>query len=169
VVAIAAAALIIGCVLGGVGYRLLAEPTSSDSTVTSPSATSMAPHPPPPRSSPSAAKAKTCSVLEKDYPAVASAVHEEKQYENSSWTDPDLLRSSNQLVETMTKLAGNLERSLSAETPSSLRNAVVEYVAALRAVSISDRNRASNEQLNGTALFYNQVRKAPLKICGLAG
>lgn len=118
---------------------------------------------------PAQAQAKTCAALRENYPAVSAAIDEVEKYNKTSWSNPDLLAAINVEVDSMNKLVGALEGSLSPETPADLRIAVQNYVAGLRAVSISDRNHASDVQANGTGLFYNQVVDAPLKICGING
>lgn len=118
---------------------------------------------------PAQAQAKTCVALRENYPAVSAAIDEREKYNTRPWSDPELLASVNSLVDSMNSLTVALEGSLSPETPSALRTATLEYIAGLRALSISERNHASNVQLNGTGLFYNQVVDAPLKICGING
>ncbi|TDH48123.1 hypothetical protein E2F47_24990 [Mycobacterium eburneum] len=118
---------------------------------------------------PEEAKAKTCNALKESYPAVSHAIDEREKYNTRPWSDPELLRSVNQLVDAMQTLSAKLEDSLQVSTPPELRSAVLDYIAGLRAVSISERNHASNVQLNGTGLFYNQVVDAPLRICGIQG
>jgi hypothetical protein len=124
---------------------------------------------PPPVSSPEDAKAATCDVLRTQYPTVASAVNDVEQFNKLSWSDPNSIRTVNTLVATMSKLTSDLENSLVASTPEELRTAVLNYVAGLRAVTISQRDHASNEEINGTGLFYNRVLSAPLRICGIPG
>lgn len=119
--------------------------------------------------SPEDAQAQTCGVLKAGYEGVANAIDDRNKYNSSPWTDPALLTSVNALVDVTSGLANKLENSLRPETPVNLRAAVVDYVSGLRALSISERNHAKDMQLNGVALFYNQVVDAPLHICGIPG
>lgn len=100
---------------------------------------------------------------------MSRAIDEVETHNKDSWSDPALLGVSNRLVDAMNRLISVLENSLSPATPPELRRAVLEYVAGLRAVSISERSHASNTQLGGTGLLYNQVVDAPLRICGIPG
>lgn len=118
---------------------------------------------------PAQAQAKTCAALRANYPAVSAAIDDREKYNTRSWSDPELLASVNSLVDASGTLIVALEGSLTTATPPQLRTATLDYVAGLRALSISNRNHASNVQLNGTGLFYNQVVDAPLKICGIDG
>lgn len=162
--AVAAAALAIG---GGIGFAAGHRPTPTTSGSAIPTTTNSPV--PPPALSPQAAQAQTCEVLKTAYAPVERAIAERDKFNTRGWSDPDLLASVNALVDSMNNLIIKLEGSLSPATPSNLRTAVVEYVAGLRAVSISERNHASNEQLNGTSFFYNQVVDAPFTICGIPG
>lgn len=139
-------------------------------TVSDPAAPVIAASPPVASPTPGPAIAKDpCGVLRDGYPAVSAAIDDRERFNTRAWSDPELLASVNRMVGTMTDLAVNLESSLTPSTPNDLRTAVLEYTAGLRAVSISERNHASNVQLNGTGLFYNQVVDAPLRICGIPG
>jgi hypothetical protein len=128
--------------------------------------TSVAP-PIAPTLSPEAAQAQTCGVLKANYRAVSDAIDAANKFDKTPWSDPAALSTVNNLVSLGMNFANQLEASLSPSTPPQLKTAVVEYVAALRATSISQRNHASNVQLNGTGLFYNQVVDQPLRICGI--
>jgi hypothetical protein len=116
---------------------------------------------------PDAAQAQTCAVLKANYKNVANAIDNRNKFDKASWSDPGLLGAVNNLVSLGTNLADQLEDSLGPSTPPLLKTAVVEYVAGLRAMTISERNHAPNVQLNGTGLLYNQVMEAPLQICGI--
>lgn len=161
--AVAAAALALG---GGIGFAAGHRPTPTTGGPAIPTTTHTAA---PPQLSPQAAQAKTCDVLKTAYPPVERAIAERDKFNTRGWSDPDLLASVNALVDSMNNLIAKLEDSLSPSTPPNLQAAVVEYVAGLRAVSISERNHASNAQLNGTSFFYNQVVDAPFNICGIPG
>ncbi|WP_131829368.1 hypothetical protein [Mycobacteroides abscessus] len=119
-------------------------------------------------STPAAAKDQVCAALRADYPAVSRAIGEAEKVNKLSWSDPAVLQAVNNEVDSMTKLITSLETSLTESTPAELRAAVDDYIAGLRAVSISQRNHAPDLQANGTGLFYNQVVDAPLRICGIA-
>ena len=140
---------------------------------------SSSPAPAPPAAAPSApaapvvspedAQAQTCGVLKANYEGVANAIDERNKFNSAPWTDPGLLNAVNALVTAGSGLADQLDASLQPSTPANLRVAVVDYVAGLRALTISQRNHAKDMQLNGAALLYNQVVDAPLKICGIPG
>lgn len=163
VVGAVAAVLVAGVAVGAYAAGRSASPTAP----ARPAAPSnVAPYPPP-TLTPEAAQAQTCGVLKTDYPGVAHAVEERNTFNHAPWTDPGLLASVDTLVTTASSLADKLERSLRPETPAALRSAVVDYVAGLRALSISERNHSKDLQLNGVALFYNQVLEPPLRICDI--
>lgn len=114
-----------------------------------------------------AAQQKTCEILRSGYPAVSAAIDDRERFNTRSWTDSELLNSVNQLVEKMNRLASDLDSSLSHVVSTDFRTAVENYVAGLRAVSLSENAHASNVQLNGTGLFYNQVVDVVLPMCGI--
>ncbi len=117
-----------------------------------------------------AAQERTCGVLRNGYESVAAAIDERNKYSQSPWTDPALLTASGNVASTTERLANDLDTSLLAgDTPPVLRSAVVNYVAALRATSVSEQGHASDKQLNGIAMYYNRVVDAPLNICGIRG
>lgn len=116
-----------------------------------------------------AAKEATCAVLRSQYTGVASAVDDVERFNKLPWSDPNSIRTVNALVAAMSTMTADLESSLSSATPEDLRAAVLDYTAGLRAVTISQREHASNEEINGVGLFYNRVLGAPLRICGMPG
>lgn len=67
----------------------------------------------------------------------------------------------------MNQLAADLDASLTPYAAPSFQTAVKDYIAGLRAVSISESSQSSNVQLNGTGLFYNQVVDVVLPMCGI--
>ncbi|SLE83556.1 Uncharacterised protein [Mycobacteroides abscessus subsp. massiliense] len=158
---IAGVALVVGVGVGAIaGVSLAGKESAPQSAVQS--------APPPATLTPSAAKDRVCNVLRTDYPAVSAAIDEVEKYNKSPWSDPLLLSAVNSEVDSINKLINGLETALTPEVPSDLRTAVLDYIAGLRAISISDRNHANNVQVNGTGLFYNQVLDAPLRICGIS-
>lgn len=166
----AVAALGVVGVLAGVGVGAYAAGrNSTSSTPPAPAGPAPAAGPAAPVLSPEDAQAQTCGVLKANYQAVANAIDERNKFDKAPWSDPGLLGAVNTLVSLGMSLAEQLDASLSPSTPPQLRTAVVEYVAGLRAMSISERNHASNVQLNGSGLLYNQVVDAPLKLCGIPG
>ena len=117
--------------------------------------------------SPDAAQARVCDVLKSGYGNVVAAIEENNKYKSAPWSDPNLLSATNNLVTAGLELADRLEASINAATPPQLRTAVIEYVAGLRALSVSNRNHAPDAQLSGVGQYYSQVRHAPLRLCGL--
>lgn len=113
------------------------------------------------------AQTRTCDVLRAGYPQVLASVVQVKSFNSRPWTDPDLLAATNQLVDSMTKLADQLESTLDITTTSSVRTATQNLVAALRAVSFSQGNHVSDRELDGVGAFYNQVLDTPLIMCGI--
>jgi hypothetical protein len=164
-IAVGAVALVLGSAIGSLGYWLSADSKQAGPASAPPVTPSMSSA----SSAPRHAMMKSCDVLRTNYPTVASAVDDREKYNTRSWNDPDLLASVNRLVDAMNTLAEKLEGSLNPDTPGGVRTAIVDYVAGLRAVSISERNHASNTQLNGTSLFYNQVMAPALRECGMPG
>lgn len=162
VVAVGVAGLVAG--VGAGAYGLGRSTSHAPAPVAAP--TSSAPTAPA-ALSPEAAQAQTCGVLKANYETVANAIDERNKFNSAPWTDPGLLNAVNSLVAAGSGLADKLEASLQPATPANLRVAIVDYVAGLRALTISQRNHAKDMQLNGTALLYNQVVDAPLKICGI--
>ncbi|MGD9622332.1 MAG: hypothetical protein AB7G47_20100 [Mycolicibacterium sp.] len=114
-----------------------------------------------------ATQQKTCEILRAGYPAVSAAIDDREKFNTRSWSDPELLSSVNQLVEKMNRLATDLDTSLSEVAAPDFRAAIENYVAGLRAVSLSEQDHATNTQLNGTGLFYNQVVDVVLPMCGI--
>jgi hypothetical protein len=162
---IAGVALVVGIGIGAIGGLSLARKDSA-----APSAAAPIPAVPMGEGlTAAAAKERVCNALRTDYRAVADAIDEVDKYNKSPWTDPALLNAVNSEVDSINKLVHGLEASLVPEVPADLRAAVADYIAGLRAISISDRNHATNVQVNGTGLFYNQVLNPPLRICGIAG
>lgn len=162
IVGVAGLALVVGV---GVGVIAGVAVSGRDSTGPIAATTAVAPVEP---LTPAAAKERVCGALRADYPAVSYAIGESEKVNKLPWTDPVVLRAVNNEVDSMTKLITSLETSLTESTPSELRSAVNDYIAGLRAVSISQRNHAPDLQANGTGLFYNQVVDEPLRICGIA-
>lgn len=115
------------------------------------------------------AQAHTCDVLKSEYAGVSDAINARNKFVHQPWTDPGRVDSSATVASVTKKLADDLDASLSVDTPTTLRSAIVNYVAALRAMSVSENTRASDKQLNGVAAFYNNVVDAPLNICGIEG
>ncbi|MDM2402101.1 hypothetical protein PP613_23490 [Mycobacteroides abscessus] len=106
-------------------------------------------------------------MLHSDYESVADAIDGRNRFSANDWSNPELLAATNHLVIATTRLADNLEKSLSDATPSEFRISVNDYIAALRALGVSQRNHAPSTQLNGVGEFYNQVVDIPLKSCGI--
>lgn len=161
---------VVAVVASGIAVVAISSSGGSE-TVGEPAAPVVAASPPlvSPEPGPAAAKDATCSVLRSQYPGVASAVDEVERFNKLPWSDPNSVRTVNALVDAMATLTTDLESSLSPSTPDDLRGAVLDYTAGLRAVAISQRDHASNEEINGVGLFYNRVLGAPLRICGIAG
>ena len=68
----------------------------------------------------------------------------------------------------LTSMISGIESALnSGPVPPELRRATQEYVAAVRAVDISDQQHASNKQISGVNRFYNSVNKRPRELCGI--
>ncbi|SKQ74231.1 hypothetical protein [Mycobacteroides abscessus] len=116
-----------------------------------------------------AAQERTCGVLRSGYPSVTTAIDTRNKFVHEPWTDSGRVESSVVVAKATGKLADDLDESLSADVAVPLRSAVVNYIAALRAVSVSETDHASDKQLNGVWAFYNNMVDAPLNICGIAG
>ncbi|MDM2164744.1 hypothetical protein PP352_21575 [Mycobacteroides abscessus] len=116
-----------------------------------------------------AAQERTCGILKSEYPSVTAAIDTRNKFVHEPWTDPGRVDSSAVVAKVTSNLADDLDRSLSADAAPALRTAIVNYVAALRATSVSENGRASDKQLNGVWAFYNNVVDAPLNICGIEG
>ena len=158
-VAVAVGLTVLGAMLGGGVAALI----TTRHTAAAPPTTTLASTP----LTAAQAQAQTCGILKAQYEGVANAVDERNKHNQDPWTDPGLLSSVNTLVDLATRLATDLEKSLLPQTPPELRSAVIDYVAGLRAMSISERNHSKDLQLNGVALFYNQVLDSPLRLCGM--
>ncbi|WP_454793819.1 hypothetical protein [Mycolicibacterium lutetiense] len=158
-VAVIACGVAVGAVSSGGSSKTVSQPAAPVYDVSPPLVS--------PTPDPAAAKEATCGVLRSQYQGVATAVDEVERFNKLPWSDPNSIRTVNALVDSMTKMTADLEKSLSPSTPEDLRAAVMDYTAGLRAVTISQRDHASNEEINGTGLFYNRVLSAPLRICGI--
>ena len=108
-------------------------------------------------------------LLEREYPAIVAAIDDRSKYKKTPWSDPAIIRSSDNLARVAWTAANALEGTFTADLPSEFRNPAVEYVASLRAVSISYRERAKDMQLNGVGSLYNSVRDPILAVCGMEG
>lgn len=160
VASIAAAVLAATLAAGGTGYAI----GRHHSAPTPPTATAPAEAD---ALSPAAATTRVCDALKAGYPAVVEAIDEDNAFRSAPWSDPNLLAAVNRFVTVATAFADRLEASLSQSTPPELRSAVIEYVAGLRAFSISERDHAPDSQINGTLQLYKQVRHPVLRLCGL--
>lgn len=125
--------------------------------------------PAPAANSPTEAAAALCNTLETEYPKIVDAINDRNQYNKTPWTDPAIIASSDNLARVMSEAADSLEGTLSADLPARYRTPAIEYVAGLRAMSVSHRERAKDMQLNGVASFYNSVIDPMLAVCGMEG
>lgn len=121
----------------------------------------------PPASAAPSPQERVCDVLEGGYPAVVDAIRESKEFMTTPWSDPGTIRTTNTLVRETDDLANELEGALGTDTPSQLRTATVEYITGLRALSMSNRDHASDEQMNGVGSLYNRSRHGVLLACGM--
>lgn len=115
----------------------------------------------------SAAQERICNTLKTGYPNVLAAVHASNEFLSVPWSDPDRVRTSNVLARETAELADELEAALTAETPRSLKAAVAEFITGLRAASMSYRDHAADEQINGVGALYNASRHEVLQTCGV--
>ncbi|WP_071288230.1 hypothetical protein [Mycolicibacterium llatzerense] len=154
--------------VAGVGVGAYGLGRSSSPAPATPVAAPSAP-PAPAVVSPEDAQAQICGVLKANYESVANAIDDRNKFKINDWGNPDLLTSTNNLVAATQSLANQLESTLVSSASPNVKSAMTEYIAGLRALGISQRNHAPADQLNGVALFYNQVLSAPLHICGIPG
>lgn len=110
-----------------------------------------------------------CDTLKAEYPRVVAAITDRNQYSKTPWTDPAIVASSESLARVTWSAADRVESTLVPALPKDYRQPAVEYVAGLRALSISHRDRAKDVQLNGVASFYNSVVDPVLAVCGIKG
>lgn len=115
----------------------------------------------------SAAQERICNTLKTGYPNVLAAVHASNEFLSAPWSNPDRVRTSNVLARETAELADELEAALTAETPRSLKAAVAEFITGLRAASMSYRDHAADEQINGVGALYNASRHEVLQTCGV--
>ena len=162
VIAVVAIGVAVVAISSGSGSKTISEPSAPAVVAASPPSVSTAPEP-------GTAEEATCGVLRSGYENVANAIDERNRFNSTPWTDPAMIAATDALVGATGRLADQLEASLSSTTPNELRTAIVEYVAGLRALGISQRNHARDMQLNGVGALYNQVVEAPLRICGIVG
>ena len=157
-------ALVLGGVIGGaIGVhavsRTIAAPTVPAAAAPTPAALEL---------SPDEAKANVCKALADNYPALVHVTQEKKKYNSSPWDDPGFLHALSNEHRVLTAMVTDIENALnSGPVPPELRSATQEYVAAVRAVDISDQQHASNKQLGGVGRFYNSVNKRPRELCGI--
>lgn len=127
---------------------------------------------PPPAVSSAAESASTvqervCGVLKSGYPAVMQAIQDANEFETTPWSDPAVVRVTNVLVRETDGLASELEAALGDNASGKLRAAVMEFITGLRALSMTERDHAGDEQMNGVAALYNRSRHGALQACGL--
>lgn len=116
---------------------------------------------------PIAAQERVCGVLEQGYPGVVDAIHGTNEFQSTPWSDAGRVRASNVLVRQAATLADQLEAALSSTTPQELRSSVVELITVLRALSMTYRDHAEDEQMNGVGTLYNRSRHGALEACGM--
>ena len=157
-------ALVLGGVIGGaIGVHAFSRTTAAPTVISA-----AAPTPAPLELSPDEAKAKVCKALADNYPALVHVTQEKKKYNSSPWDDPGFLHALSNEHRVLTAMISDIELALnSGPVPPELRSATQEYVAAVRAVDISDQQHASNKQRSGVNRFYNSVNKAPRELCGI--
>ena len=117
----------------------------------------------------SEAKVLMCETLEREYPAIVAAINDRNKYNREPWTNRDLIRTSDKLVQVASSAATEIERSMTSALPAKTAKAAADYVTGLRALSIADSNRAVAKQLNGVASLYNSVVDPVLAECGIEG
>lgn len=151
-------------VVAGVAGALIVQSNDRPETPAAPAAPSQV-------SAPTATDATTafCTTLEREYPAIVAAIDERNIYNREPWTNPDLIRTSDKLAQVTALAATEIQGSMSDSLPASTSKAALEYVTALRAMSIAESNRAEAKQLNGVASLYNSVVDPALAVCGIKG
>jgi hypothetical protein len=163
--AVAGALLVTAVVAGGAGALVVrggeAPATPADPAASAPSQVSA-----PARAD---ATRALCTTLEREYPAIVAAIDERNIYNREPWTNPDLIRTSDKLAQVTALAANEIQRSMSDSLPASTSRAALEYVTALRAMSISESAQAPAKQLNGIASLYNSVVDPVLAVCGIKG
>ena len=101
---------------------------------------------------------------------MVKVAQEMKRYNSSPWDDPGFLHALSNEHRVLTAMISDIENALnSGPVPPELRSATQEYVAAVRAVDISDQQHASNTQTSGAHQLYNSVRKKARELCGDLG
>lgn len=158
-----AAGLIATAIVAGAAGALI---TSARET---PTLDPVQPSAPPAGPSSVAAETAMCETLASEYPKVVAAIDDRSKYNKTPWTDPAIIASSDKLAQVTWATADALELTLLPGMRESYRKPAVEYVAALRAVSVSYRDRAKDLQLNGVGSFYNSVADPVLAVCGIKG
>lgn len=160
--AVAGALLATAVVAGGAGALMV---RGSDAPAAPPAPSSALP----PAADPAAPADVMCSTLESEYPGIVAAINDRNVYDAAPWTDPGLVASSERLARVTWASASEIEQSIGEGLPPSYAKAGIDYVTALRAMSISESNKAVAKQLNGVASLYNSVVDPILAVCGIEG
>lgn len=153
-------------VIAGVAGALIVQSSDTPATPAQPAASAPSQASAP---TPADATAALCTTLEREYPAIVAAINDRNKYNKTPWTDPAIVASSENLARVTWEAADELEKTFSTDLPARYRTPAVEYVAGLRAMSISERDRAKDMQLNGVGAFYNSVVDPVLAVCDMEG
>lgn len=149
-----------------VGVVVTAAVVSGTEATPSPAVTAA---PPPVSTTPAEARAVMCTTLEREHPAIVAAIDSRNVHTEAPWSDPNKVATTDRLAQLAWATASSLEASMREGLSAESARAGMEYVAGLRALSVSQQDRAPAKQLNGVAMFYNNAADRILAVCGMEG